>query len=436
MNAEKQQSKVIRVLVFPCGAENALELHDALSQCVNVEVWGASSRDDHGRHVFRNYVGDIPYIQSAEFLPVFNEVLRRHRIDALFPTHDTVAEFFANYRNEVACRIVMADGETARICREKRRIYQLFGDCLFTPTIYETLESVESYPVFLKPNVGEGGKNTRCVKSREEAGHAIALGPDLLIVENLPGEELTVDCFTDRHGILRFIGPRVRSRICYGISVNSRTVPVTDEVRAIADEVNRRLRFRGLWFFQLKQAANGQFKLLEICVRTAGTMCLFRQRGVNLPLLSVYDAMDMDVEILANDFPVEVDRALFNRFLLGLEYDTIYLDFDDTLICRGEVNRYVLLLLYQAVRQGKSVHLLTRHEGDIHQALAKAKIHAGLFTSIHKLDYLEEKAHLMPSRERAIFIDNAFAERKKVESVTGMPVFDVDAVPALLDWRT
>jgi hypothetical protein len=436
MSINKETAQTIRVLVFPCGAQNALELHDALSQCVNIEVWGASSREDHGRHVFRNYVGGIPYIQTPEFLPAFNEMLRRNRIDALFPTHDTVAEYFANHRNETACRVIMADDEAARICREKRRIYQLFGDCPFTPRTYGTLADVDSYPVFLKPNIGEGGKNTRCVATHEQAAHALALQPDLLIVENLPGEELTVDCFTDRHGVLRFVGPRVRSRVFYGISVNSKTVPLTDEIRAIADEINLRLRFRGLWFFQVKQAGNGQFKLLEVCVRTAGTMCLYRQRGVNLPLLSVYDAMDMDVEILTNDFPVEVDRALFNRFQLGIDYDTIYLDFDDTLICRSEVNRYVLLLLYQAARQGKSVHLLTRHDGDIHQALAQAKIHPGLFKSIQKLDWQKEKFQLMRSGEKAIFIDNAFAERKKVKSQTGMPVFDVDAVPSLLDWRT
>jgi len=436
MSINKGTAQTIRVLVFPCGAENALELHDALSQCVNIEVWGASSRDDHGRHVFRNYVGGIPFIQSTEFIPAFNEMLRRCRIDALFPTHDTVAEFFANHRNEIACRVIMADDETARICREKRRIYQLFGDCPFTPRTYGTLADVDSYPVFLKPNIGEGGKNTRCATTREEATHAIALQPDLLIVENLPGEELTVDCFTDRHGVLRFVGPRVRSRVFYGISVNSKIVPLTDEIRAITDEINRRLRLRGLWFFQVKRARDGGFKLLEVCIRTAGTMCLYRQRGVNLPLLSIYDAMDMDVEILANDFPVEVDRALFNRFQLGLDYDTIYLDFDDTLICRGEVNRYVLLLLYQAAQQGKTVHLLTRHDGDIHQSLAQAKIHPGLFKSIQKLDWQKEKFQLMRSGEKAIFIDNSFVERRKVKSQSGMPVFDVDAVPSLLDWRT
>jgi hypothetical protein len=436
MSAGKEPRQVIRVLVFPCGAENALELHEALSQQVNIEVWGASSRDDHGRHLFRNYIGGIPYIESPDFLPEFNKVLRDYRIDAIFPTHDTVAEFFGTHRNEICCRIIMADAETAGICREKRRTYECFADCHFAPRTYAKLDDVDSYPVFLKPNIGEGGRNTRCVANREEAVHAVSLHPDLLIVEYLPGEELTMDCFTDRRGVLRFIGPRLRKRIFYGISVNSITVPLTAEIRAIAEEINRRLHFRGLWFFQVKRASDGQFKLMEICTRTAGTMCLYRQCGVNIPLLSLYDALDLEVEVLPNDFPAEVDRALFSRFRLGLDYDTIYLDCDDTLICRGEVNRYVLLLLYQAAQQGKTVHLLTRHDRDIHQTLARAKIHPGLFKSIQTLDWQSEKFDRMSPGEKAIFIDNAFAERKKVKTHTGMPVFDVDAVPSLIDWRS
>jgi hypothetical protein len=427
--------QTIRVLIFPCGAENALELHDALAHCVNIETWGASSRDDHGRYVFRNYVGNLPYIQQPDFLPIFNEMIRQHHIDALFPTHDTVAHFFGDHREEVACRVIMAESETARICRQKRRIHELFAGCSFAPHIHSSITTVDTFPVFLKPDIGEGGKSTNLVRTPDEAAHVLALHPDLLIVEYLPGEELTVDCFTDRHGALRFVGPRTRKRVHCGISVRSKAMPVTAEIREIAEEINRRLRFRGLWFFQVKQAADGRFKLMEISTRCAGTMCLYRHRGVNLPLLSVYDAMGSDIEILANDFDVEVDRALFNRFRLGVEYDTIYLDFDDTLLCRGDVNRYVLLLLYQAARQGKLVHLLTRHDGDIHQALGDAKIHPGLFTTIRTLGWHEEKHQLIKPAEKAIFIDNAFAERKKVKDHTGIAVFDVDAVPSLLDWR-
>jgi len=52
--------------------------------CVNIEVWGASSREDHGCFVFRNYVGNIPFIEHADFLPAFNEVLRTKQIDWCF----------------------------------------------------------------------------------------------------------------------------------------------------------------------------------------------------------------------------------------------------------------------------------------------------------------------------------------------------------------
>jgi hypothetical protein len=435
MTIGSEQKSLFKVLIFPCGAENALELHDALAYCVNIEVWGASGQDDHGEHVFRNYVGNVPYVQNPQFVPAFNEILKRCKIDVVFPTHDTVAEFFANHRSEIACRVIMADDETARVCREKRRIHERFADCAFAPRVYATPAAVDAFPIFTKPNIGEGGRNTQVIRTAEECVRALAARPDLLLVEYLPGEEFTVDCFTDRHGVLRFVGPRERSRIFYGISVHSRSVPLTPEINDIAAEINRRLRFRGLWFFQLKRAASGNLKLMEISTRAAGTMCLYRHQGVNLPLLSVYDAMDLNVEILQNGFPIEVDRALFNRFRTSFEYDTIYLDFDDTLICRGEVNRYVLLLLYQAAKQGKPVHLLTRHDGDIHQALADARIDAGLFTKIHTLGWEEEKHKLVRRGERAVFIDNAFAERKKIKENIGIPVFDVDAVPALLDWR-
>jgi hypothetical protein len=196
------------------------------------------------------------------------------------------------------------------------------------------------------------------------------------------------------------------------------------------------LRLRGLWFFQLKKTADGKCKLLEISVRVAGTMCVYRQLGVNLPLLSIYDVLDHEVDILMGAFDVAVDRALTNRFEMGIDYDRIYLDFDDTLICRGEVNPNVLLLLYQAARERKPVHLLTRHAKDIHHTLSEAKIHPALFAEIRTLRWHEEKHNAVDRLGKPIFIDNAFAERKKVQQHLGIPVFDVDAVGCLLDWRT
>src|SRR5947207_1956398 len=428
--------QVFRVLVFPCGAENALELHDALAYCVNVELWGASSREDHGRFVFKNYIGNVPFIQDPSFLSGFNAIISQNRVDVVFPTHDSVAQFLAENREKLECRTITADAETTKICREKRRTYELFADCSFVPRMYRSVDEIDDFPVFLKPNAAEGGKHTELISTRQRAANGFAEGSDLLLLEYLPGEELTVDCFTDRHGKLRFVGARERCRVRYGISVNSKSRSAPREIQDMAIEINRRLRMRGLWYFQVKKSATDRFKLLEISARTAGTMSLYRHRGVNLPLLSVYDAMDQDVELLDNEFDVEVDRALFSRFRLVFEYHRIYLDLDDTLICRGEVQPYVLLLLYQAVRQGKPIYLLTRHASDVHETLSRMKIDAGLFAEIKPLTWDEEKYKAVDPVGKPFFIDNAFMERKKVKENLGIPVFDVDAVSCLLDWRS
>ncbi|HEY6206262.1 MAG TPA: ATP-grasp domain-containing protein [Chthoniobacterales bacterium] len=426
----------IRVLVFPCGAENALELHDALAYAVNVEVWGASSREDHGWFVFKNYIGALPFIQAPQFLSIFNQLIAERSVDVVFPTHDSVALYLAERRAELACRVITADAATAKICREKRLTYELFSDCRFVPRLYPAFRDVKTFPVFLKPNVGEGGKNAHLVEAPNEAVDALFPANDLLVMEYLPGEELTVDCFTDRYGKLRFSGARERSRVHCGISVNSKSRPLTPEIREIAEEINRRLRMRGLWFFQVKKGVDQRFKLMEISARAAGTMSLYRHRGVNLPLLSVYDAMDVDVEVLDNGFDIEVDRALVNRFKIGIEYDRIYLDLDDTLVCRGQVQSTVLLLLYQANREGKPVCLLTRHAGEVSQTLKDLRIDAGFFAEIRALGWDEEKYKAIDAKGKPIFIDNAFSERKKVRQNLGIPVFDVDAVGCLLDWRS
>ena len=58
----------VNVLIFPAGEINSIELHDALSHNVNVEVFGCSSSDRHGGYVFKNYRADVPNIAQDDFL--------------------------------------------------------------------------------------------------------------------------------------------------------------------------------------------------------------------------------------------------------------------------------------------------------------------------------------------------------------------------------
>jgi hypothetical protein len=292
------------------------------------------------------------------------------------------------------------------------------------------VEDVPRWPIFLKPDCGYGSRGTRKVGSPQEARFFLDREPGLLAMEYLPGSEYTVDCFTNRHGDLLFAGARERLRIQNGISVHSRPVdgPLFQE---LARTINAGLSLRGVWFFQVKESDTGELTLLEVAPRVAGTMALCRNLGVNLALLSVFDAMEMDVSIQVNDFGIEIDRALAARFHTDLSYRHVYIDLDDCLICDGLVNTDAVAFLYQCVNRGIAIHLLTRHAGTVDETLCRARLQ-NLFDDIVHLKTSERKSDYIRHND-AIFIDDSFGERKEVRERKRIPVFAPDAIECLLD---
>lgn len=418
------------VLVFPCGSEIGLELFRSLSRSTHVRLFGASSvSSNHGKFLYENYIEGVPYIDDPEFFGVFNRIIDENKIDFLIPAHDSVVLSFAVHQNKLNCKLIGSPVETCCICRSKRRTYKKFGSLLNVPELYDRLEDISEWPVFLKPDVGQGSHGTYLAHSHEEVRFYSSKDLSLLVMQYLPGREYTVDCFTDYKRHLRFVGARERIRIQNGISVHSQ--PVYDnKFHEIAETINDTLELRGVWFFQVKESIDGRLTLMEIAPRLAGTMSLYRNLGVNFALLNVFDAMGLDVNILSNDFNLEVDRALNCRFKTNLNYQHLYIDLDDCLICEDKVNLQAVALLYQCLNRNVKLHLLTRHADLVDETLKRHRL-TGLFDEIIHLKSGELKSsHIKHSN--AIFIDDSFAERKEVRTKLGISVFAPDAIECLL----
>jgi len=416
--------------VFPCGSEVGLEIYRSLSTDTHIELYGASSvASNHGRFVFRNYVDGLPYITDPGFIDAMNSIIRDHGIDFLFPAMDGVLLNLAENQEQLACRVIGSPLETCRICCSKRATYEVFAPILRVPLLYPSLDEVPAWPIFLKPDSGYGGHGVHKVPSRDEAEFFLKRDKSLLAMEYLPGREYTIDCFTDRHGHLRFAGARERLRIKDGLCVHSR--PVGGAIfQELARTINARLQFRGVWFFQVKESSRGELTLMEIAPRVAGTMALHRNLGVNFALLSVFDAMDMDVHIQANDFQIEIDRAVTSRFRTDLHYRHVYVDLDDCLICDGFVNTSLVAFLYQCVNRGVLLHLLTRHRRSVDETLGQARLQ-NLFDEVIHLQAGEAKSQAIRQAD-ALFIDDSFQERRDVHESKGIPVFAPDAVECLM----
>ena len=425
---------VKNILVFPAGTEIAFEIHDALKNSKFVRLFGATSVPCHAEFVFQTCVTGLPFVDDPALIPALNRVIDAYGIDYVYPAHDSALLRFSEERDALHAKVVASARETVGICRSKTRTYRFLSGAPYLPAFYGSPDEIPGYPVFIKPAVGQGSQGARIIRDRSHLEEALSEGQEYTICEYLPGEELTVDCFTDRHGSLLVVSPRSRERIRAGIAVRSRNLPLTEDLQSIAEDINRRLSFNGAWFFQVKKNAAGQFRLLEIAPRIAGTMGLTRNLGINMPLLTLYNFWGIDVSLIPNREDLLLDRAFISRFQTDLSYSSVYVDFDDTLIIRGKVNAFLMMFLYQAFNQGKRLCLLTRHSTDIFADLEKACIPASLFSEIIRLDEAGAKTdYIAPD---SIFIDDSFSERKRVRDALGIPVFDLDMIESLIDWRS
>ncbi len=425
--------EVKNILVFPAGTEIALEIHDALKFSKFVRLFGATSVPCHAEFVFENCAVGLPFVDDDGLIESLNELVDKWHIDYIYPAHDSALLRLTEEQDRLHAAVVTSARETVEICRSKNKTYEFFAGAPYLPASYPDAESVPEYPVFIKPSVGQGAVGARRIDSREQLLEALSDGVEYAVCEYLPGEEFTVDCFTDRHGVLRYVGPRSRARIRAGISVRSEPFAPDAGVMAIAGDINRRLSFNGAWFFQLKKNAAGEYRLMEIAPRIAGAMCVSRNLGVNMPLLTLYNNWGFDVDIINNANAELLDRAFINRFKTDIEYDSVYVDFDDTIYLRGKTNAILMMFLYQARNKGKRIVLLTKHADELAASLDKYAVSPKLFDEIIHIAPDGDKTRYVTAN--SIFIDDSFAERKRVREACGVPVFDLDMVESLLDWR-
>lgn len=423
-----------KLLIFPAGTEIAFEIVNALKYSKFVELYGGTSVKDHSEFVYKNLIEGFPYINEEGFLNYLNDKIHQYHIDCVYPAHDSVSVFLSEHREEIEAQVIITEKFTTNICRSKAATYQYLAEETFIPEIYNSVEEVKNYPVFVKPIIGQGARGAKRVDNKEELIMMLKEKESLIICEYLPGMEYTIDCFTDKDGNLLVSKLRNRERIKAGISVRSKQLETDDEIVEIARKINRKFTFKGAWFFQVKKNSRKEYRLMEISPRIPGTMGVSRNLGINFPMLTLFVFWGYRVSILENQYNIMLDRAFYSAYKIDLQYDHIYLDFDDTLIIHNKVNQDLMRYVYQASNEGKKLHLLSKHKTDIYVDLKKYKIDPALFEDIIILSAMEEKSEYI-TEQNAIFIDDSFSERKKVKDNKGIAVFDLDMVESLIEWK-
>lgn len=414
------------VLLISCGSISATEVNFALRASKEYRLFGSSTYKNHGIYVYENYISDLPNMSESDFIPRLNDIIEKYRISFLISGHESMILFLQEHASEIHATIVSSCYETALLCRYKTKTYAALRQFDFVPKTY-AVDEVREYPVFMKKDDDQGARHAYKVNNRDELLVYAASG-DMVICEFLPGEEVTVDCFTDRHGSLRLCNPRVADRMLAGIDVHARRkMEEREEILRIGEAINSTVKFHGQWFFQVKKDKDGKFKLLEMATRFAGSFGLTKGMDINLPLLALRDFDGKEIEVSYNDLPIEADKQFFNRFETPVSYDTVYLDGEDVFHCRERIDSFFMMFVYQCVDKGKKLVLLTEKRERTLDALEKMRISASLF------DVVCGKKELVP--QNAVFISRDESERIRLRKEQGMFCLDPSVIEVLLDWH-
>jgi len=424
----------LNILIFPSGSGVSKEIFDSLKYIRWINLFGIDSTEyNFSYYQFNNYTSNAPFIKDVyKTIDFLRNIINLYKIDCIYPAFDNIIVFLKQFENELGVKVISSPIDTCNLCFSKKKTYELFKNDILVPQLLNSSD-VQKYPVFLKPECGYGSRDSFKINNYKELDFYTSIVDNNIICEYLPGEEFTVDCFNSNKYGLIYCEARQRGKTINGLSVYTKHVNLP-EVKKIGEKIASKLKFIGAWFFQLKYNDQGKLTLLEIAPRIPGAACLHRNQGVNFPLLSIYEHFGISINnVLSNNYDLSCYKCYENRFKLSIDYNTVYIDLDDTIIIKNKVNTKILQYLYHVKNLKKQLILITRNINP-QQYLKQYCICIDLFDDVIIVAKNEKKSQYIKILD-SIFIDDSYKERSDVFNENKINVFSCDMIESLFDER-
>ncbi|MFM9878033.1 MAG: ATP-grasp domain-containing protein [Rhodoglobus sp.] len=314
-----------RVLVTGAGGPAGVAVIRSLLRRADLEVFAADMDGwASGLYLVPADRRRVVHPAVAEgFVDGVRELVASDGIDIVVATVDAELRPLASRRAELGAVLAAPSLDTLETCLDKWMLAQRCEGRVRVPTTaLLTAESIArdwDFPVIVKPRSGAGSRGVRLVSNRQEL---VAIGADesLIVQENLPGEEFSVDVFAAPDGHVVAAVPRSRARVDSGVSIAGYTVH-SSELESTAAAVAEAIGLVGVANVQLRYDTAGVAALLEVNPRFPGALPLTIAAGVDMPSLAIDLALGLPL-------PEHLDfRELANvRYL-----EDVFLDRSDVL---------------------------------------------------------------------------------------------------------
>ena len=431
---------MFRGIIFPSSSTVSLEILESLNNIKDISVIGINSHDNYEtKDLFHISYNDCPLIDEDEIkcIEYLINIAKTHECNFIIPTMDyshLILSKHVDIFNRNNIKIISSSYQTNKVCVSKKQTYIILNSIVNCPILYnydEIIINENNYinkKLFLKPDIGYGSRDCCIINNTDELKKKYS--NNSLILEYLPNDEYTIDCFTYKTKLV-YINIRKRKLYKNGLSVITESIDdksnLYNTIERFANDINNTIDFIGSWFFQVKFNENNICKLLEVSTRIAGASSINRLNGCNLTLLSIYYHFGRPINIIRNNNYLLVSKIFKNVIKLNklFTYSNIFIDFDDTIVINNKVNCLAMAFLYRELNDNKDIYLLTRHKNNIQDTLKRYKISSDIFKKIIIItDGTKKSNHVM---EHSLFIDDSFKERNDViTNNKNVVCFDVD----------
>lgn len=180
------------------------------------------------------------------------------------------------------------------------------------------------------------------------------------------------------------------------------------------------------FFFQVRidLDEDGSITIESFVLNEVNDFDLYGLSGVNIPLISVMNLLHVKTitSRMVDHAHIRYSHPNVRGYIL--DYNTIYVDLDETLIWKNKMIKTVYDLINNEYKKGIVLILLTRHEKQIEDTLKITGIDIGIFEEVIKVEKHELKsAYILNSS--SLFLDNEHRQRADIRSNCELPVLDL-----------
>lgn len=335
----------VNVLLTGAGAPGAPGIIKCLklASFINLTVCDANP-NAVGRYLNEHFF-TIPKASDPAFSEIILEECLKRKIDVVVPIVTRELFHFANQKIEFRKKgitVLVSDYHALHIANDKSKLYEFLASKNIEVPDFRVVNNIDSfkqalkdlgYPskkVCFKPSVSNGSRGFRIIDDAVDEFDLLfnykpnstfikyddsirilssQKFPELLVSEFLPGDEYSIDCLAV-NGKCKLAVPRIRRKMNNGISVEGEFIN-NREIVNYCENIIEAVGLDGNIGIQVKGSEEGKYLLLEINPRLQGTVVAALGANINLPLLAVKKALDM--EISNNELEVKWGTK-FSRF--------------------------------------------------------------------------------------------------------------------------